>query len=110
MAEYTVTVRQGGKSFPLRSDGERSLLDCLRDAGFTGIHAPCGGQGTCRQCTVSATGPLRRIADGEVFTRGEVTVWKCNNCGHIHIGKEAPEVCPVCAHPKAYFQLKAENY
>ena len=40
MAEYTVTVRQGGKSFTLRSDGERSLLDCLRDAGFTGIHAP----------------------------------------------------------------------
>ena len=72
MAEYTVTVRQGGKCFTLRSDGERSLLDCLRDAGFTGIHAPCGGQGTCRQCAVSATGALRRIADGEIFSaRGE---------------------------------------
>ena len=37
-------------------------------------------------------------------------IWQCSNCGHIVIGKNAPEVCPVCAHPKAYFQLKAENY
>ena len=53
---------------------------------------------------------MKRIEDGEVFTRGEVTVWKCGNCGHIHIGKEAPEVCPVCAHGREYFELKAENY
>ena len=37
-------------------------------------------------------------------------VWICRNCGHIHVGKTAPEVCPVCAHPKAYFELRAENY
>ena len=37
-------------------------------------------------------------------------IWQCSNCGHIHVGKQAPEMCPVCAHPKAYFQLKAENY
>ena len=50
------------------------------------------------------------IEKGIVFSRDGDMVWQCSNCGHIHIGKEAPEVCPVCAHPKAYFQLKAENY
>ena len=53
---------------------------------------------------------LENIEAGEVFKRGEVHAWKCNNCGHIHIGPKAPEVCPVCAHPQAYFQLRAENY
>ena len=53
---------------------------------------------------------MERIEAGEVFTRGEVTVWKCNNCGHIHVGKEAPEVCPVCAHPRSFFEVRAENY
>ena len=47
---------------------------------------------------------------GKVFSRNGVCVWKCLNCGHIHIGESAPEVCPVCAHPKAYFELRAENY
>ena len=53
---------------------------------------------------------LENVKDGKVFEAGEVKIWKCRNCGHIHIGKEAPEVCPVCAHPKAYFEIKAENY
>lgn len=53
---------------------------------------------------------MARIEAGEVFKRDDVCVWKCGNCGHIHIGKEAPEVCPVCAHGREYFELKAENY
>ena len=53
---------------------------------------------------------IERINAGEVFKRGEVYAWKCNNCGHIHIGTEAPEVCPVCAHPREYFEIRAENY
>jgi len=53
---------------------------------------------------------IKKIQEQKVFECEEVTVWKCRNCGHIHIGKKAPEVCPVCAHPKAYFELKAENY
>lgn len=52
----------------------------------------------------------QNIKDGTVFERPEIVIWKCANCGHIHVGTKAPEVCPVCAHPKAYFQLKAENY
>ncbi|MBC8530542.1 rubrerythrin [Gehongia tenuis] len=53
---------------------------------------------------------LKNVEEGKVFTREGEMVWICANCGHIHVGKEAPETCPVCAHPKAYFQLRATNY
>ncbi len=53
---------------------------------------------------------LANVEGGLVFSRDGDMIWQCSNCGHIHVGKQAPEVCPVCAHPKAYFQLKAENY
>lgn len=53
---------------------------------------------------------LKNIEDGKVFECGEVKIWKCRNCGHIHIAESAPAVCPVCAHSKAYFEIKAENY
>lgn len=46
----------------------------------------------------------------EVFKKSTQVVWICRNCGHIHIGEEAPKVCPVCAHPQAYFELRSENY
>ena len=53
---------------------------------------------------------LANVKDGLVFSKDGDRIWKCRNCGHIVIGKSAPEVCPVCAHPKAYFEIKAENY
>ena len=53
---------------------------------------------------------LANIEEGIVFSRDGDMIWKCRNCGHIHIGKEAPEVCPVCAHPQAYFEIVAKNY
>jgi len=53
---------------------------------------------------------LENVKDGKVFEAGEVKIWKCRNCGHIVVGKSAPEICPVCSHPKAYFEIKAENY
>ena len=53
---------------------------------------------------------LSNIEGGLVFSREGDMIWECANCGHIHIGKEAPQVCPVCAHPQAYFKLRAENY
>ena len=53
---------------------------------------------------------LNNVEDGTVFAKAEETVWECLNCGHLHTGKTAPEVCPVCAHPKAYFERKVENY
>ena len=53
---------------------------------------------------------LENVKDGKVFEAGEVKIWKCRNCGHIVVGTKPPEVCPVCSHPKAYFEIKAENY
>ena len=53
---------------------------------------------------------LANVEGGLVFSREGDMIWQCSNCGHIHVGKQAPEVCPVCVHPKAYFQIKAENY
>lgn len=53
---------------------------------------------------------LSNIEQKCVFSREGDAIWQCSNCGHIVVGKQAPEVCPVCAHPQAYFQIKAENY
>ncbi len=53
---------------------------------------------------------LKNIEDQVVFSRDEECIWQCRNCGHIVIGRKAPEECPVCNHPQAYFELKAENY
>ena len=53
---------------------------------------------------------LKNIDDKVVFSRDGDCIWQCINRGHIHIGKDAPKVCPVCAHPQAYFQLRCENY
>ena len=53
---------------------------------------------------------LANVENGVVFSKDGDAIWECRNCGHIVIGKKAPEICPVCAHPQAYFQIKAENY
>ena len=53
---------------------------------------------------------LANVKDGLVFSKDGDTIWECANCGHICVGKKAPEVCPVCAHPKSFFAVRAENY
>ena len=53
---------------------------------------------------------LKNVEEGTVFKKATEKAWKCRNCGHIYIGIEAPEECPVCAHPKAHFELQAKNY
>ncbi len=53
---------------------------------------------------------LENVNGGLVFSRDGDMIWQCRNCGHIAVGKAAPETCPVCAHPQSYFQIKAENY
>lgn len=53
---------------------------------------------------------LDNLNKGEVFVKAEVQTWICSNCGHIHIGKHAPAVCPVCAHPQAYFEIRNKNF
>ncbi len=53
---------------------------------------------------------LERVKSETVFVAEDVVIWKCRNCGHIHVGKKAPEVCPTCNHPKSYFERQAKNY
>ncbi len=53
---------------------------------------------------------LKNVETAQVFERSEVKVWECRNCGHIVVGMKAPQVCPTCAHPQAYFELHEENY
>ena len=53
---------------------------------------------------------LKNLEMQQVFEKGEMTMWECRNCGHLVMGKKAPEVCPVCAQPQSYFEVRAENY
>lgn len=53
---------------------------------------------------------LKNIETSQVFEKSEVKVWECRNCGHIVVGTAAPEICPTCAHPQSYFEVRAENY
>ena len=53
---------------------------------------------------------LDNVENGKVFEAGDVKIWKCRNCGHIVVGTNAPDVCPVCDHPQSFFEIKAENY
>ena len=53
---------------------------------------------------------LANIEDGKVFEREEETVWVCRNCGHVHVGVKAPDVCPVCAHPQSFFEMEKTNF
>ena len=53
---------------------------------------------------------LENVKEGKVFKAEEAVKWHCGNCGHVYEGEEAPQVCPVCAHPQSYFRIKAENY
>ena len=53
---------------------------------------------------------IANIEGGLIFSRDGDRIWQCSNCGHIHVGPTAPDVCPVCDHPQAYFEIKADNY
>ncbi len=82
-----------------------------REEGFDEIAALFEGVAAVEKEHEERYRKLLASVEGDlVFSRDGDMVWQCTNCGHIHVGKKAPEVCPVCAHPQAYFQLKAENY
>ena len=81
------------------------------EEGFTEIAAKFRGIGAIeKEHEARFRRLLENVENGEVFKRGSITIWKCRNCGHIVVGTKAPAVCPVCAHPQAYFEIKAENY
>ena len=81
------------------------------EEGFTAIAAKFRGVGAVEKAHEERYNKLaERVEKGEVFAREGVKVWKCLNCGHLHVGPTAPELCPVCAHPQAYFEEQVVNY
>ncbi|MDR3085253.1 MAG: rubrerythrin family protein, partial [Christensenellaceae bacterium] len=79
--------------------------------GFTQIAALFEGVGKIEKEHEERYLKLKaNIEQAQVFERGEEQIWICANCGHIHYGKKAPELCPVCSHPKAYFKIRALDY
>ena len=82
-----------------------------REEGFTRIAALFEGVGKIEKEHEERYRKLiKNVEEGLVFSKDGDTIWQCRNCGHIVIGKKAPEVCPVCAHPQSYFEVKKENY
>lgn len=82
-----------------------------REEGFARIAALFEGVGKIEKEHEARYRELAdRVKNGEVFVRETQQVWVCSNCGHIHVGTHAPEVCPICEHPKAFFILQNKNY
>jgi rubrerythrin len=82
-----------------------------RDEGFTTIAALFEGVAKIeKEHEERYRALLANIEKGLVFSRDGDQIWQCSNCGHIVVGKKAPELCPVCKHPKGYFQIRAQNY
>ena len=82
-----------------------------REEGFDDIAALFEGVAAIEKEHEERYRALRKnVEDGLVFSRDEEKIWICNNCGHVVVGKKAPDLCPVCKHPQAYFQIKAQNY
>ncbi|MCI8651384.1 MAG: rubrerythrin family protein [Oscillospiraceae bacterium] len=89
----------------------KEMAQTAREEGFTELAALFEGVGRIeKEHEERYLALLKNLDEGMVFQKGDVYIWKCRNCGHIHMGKEAPKVCPVCAHPQAYFELQAKNY
>ena len=100
----------GGENFEW-TDMYAGFAKTAREEGFAQIAAEMEGVAKIeKEHEERYKKLLANIQGGVVFSRDGDQVWQCANCGHIVIGKKAPELCPVCKHPKAYFQIKAENY
>lgn len=87
------------------------FAETAREEGFADIAAKFEGVGKVEAAHEARYNELvSRVERGEVFDRPGVKVWKCLNCGHLHVGPVAPKVCPVCGHPQSYFEEQAINY
>ena len=87
------------------------FAETAREEGFTEIAALFDGVAAIeKEHEERYKKLLANIEGGLVFSKDGDAVWQCSNCGHIVVGKQAPEICPVCAHPQSYFQVRAENY
>jgi len=93
------------------TDMYKTFAEDARAEGFTEIAALFEGVAKIEKAHEERYRKLlANVEGGLVFSRDGEMIWECGNCGHIHVGKAAPDVCPVCAHPQAYFELVAENY
>jgi len=89
----------------------KNFAEVARQEGFTAIAAQMEGVAAIEKLHEERyRALLANLEKGQVFAREEPQVWICRNCGHVHVGKAAPGKCPVCAHPQAYFELRATNY
>ena len=87
------------------------MAKTAREEGFAAIAAQMEGVAAIEKTHEERYRKLaENVKNGQVFARSTEVMWQCSNCGHQYEGTEAPEVCPVCAHLKAYFQIKADNY
>jgi len=93
------------------TDMYKSFAQTAREEGFMEIAARFELVGKIEAAHEKRYRKLAaNLDDGKVFDRDEEVVWICRNCGHLHLGKKAPEICPTCAHPKAFFEIAADNY
>ena len=91
------------------TDMYKEMAETARAEGFDELAALFEGVGAIeKEHEERYLALLKNLEEGKVFKKGEVYIWKCRNCGHIHMGTEAPTVCPVCSHPQAYFELVAK--
>ena len=89
----------------------KEFAEVAREEGFTEIAARMEGVAKVEKAHEDRyRALLNNIETGKVFKREEGVVWECRNCGHRHVGPNAPEACPVCVHPKAYFEIEKKNY
>ncbi|MDD3996939.1 MAG: rubrerythrin family protein [Sphaerochaetaceae bacterium] len=93
------------------TDMYKNFAEVAREEGFKKIAALFEGVGKIeKEHEQRYLALLKNVEEGLVFSRDGEQIWKCGVCGHIHVGKKAPEVCPVCAHPKAHFEIAARNW
>ena len=111
IAMARVAITSAAASCALETRSLQTSIETARAEGFDQLAALFEGVGAIeKEHEERYRKLLANVEGGLVFSRDGDMIWQCSNCGHIHVGKQAPEVCPVCAHPRDYFQLKAENY
>ena len=93
------------------TDMYKGFAETAKEEGFTHIAALFEGVAKIeKEHEERYLALLSNVENGEVFKKGDTVIWKCSNCGHIVVGTTAPQVCPVCAHPQAYFEVNCKNY
>ena len=108
--EENLTAAAEGENFEWTNMYERMAKEA-EEEGFTEIAEKFRGVAAIEKAHEERyLKLLENVKEGLVFSRDEDKIWQCRNCGHIVIGKQAPEECPICNHPQSYFEIKAENY